>query len=537
MANDKPALPALRTYAHDLETERARHGLPPVAPTSKPTDTVAMRAPATAAIKSVTPPPPPIPAAPIRKVSVPPPEIKPVTPRTPASTPPPPPTRPPLPTTAPPFHALKATAQKQLHDASAAHAVGDSISITNDESGAVVITDTKTGGFRLGRGIIAAIREWWLMYRARARAKALPKYVVPDADHRKGVIQRATSQTGRSISDDVAPLRESIKERVVAPEPVPPVQVPPTITNVNVVPLQRPLAATPPPVEIPPVVRPAPIIAPEPVPPPAEEQPLPRAEPEPSPEEEKLTPIAVTPPAATRNNQRLRLTRPSRTLFTPTTLALGVVGIAVVLAGVLLGMKTASFFTTTPIVDPADPVTPQPTPPVAGLPNESLLLTGGDSRSVIFERITDNLVHSSNTAARTLRLERAGTSLPPHELLTTIDPTIPLDLAYGVTDLRIGRTSDGVLFVVLSVTDRLGAWGGLLQWEPTLPQALEPLFESTDNPAVSFVDRTTDTFDLRVYRDGSAEELAYGFANDTTVIITTTTAVFQEVTALVLDTD
>jgi hypothetical protein len=133
-----------------------------------------------------------------------------------------------------------------------------------------------------------------------------------------------------------------------------------------------------------------------------------------------------------------------------------------------------------------------------------------------------------------VQLERAGIVIPPHELLRTIDPQIHPNFAHEVTSLLFGHTPGGMPFMVLGVSDRESAWGGLLQWELTLPTALAPFITATEDASARFVDRRANNYDVRVRTDGSAEEIVYGFVDDGTVVITTDSKTFLEIANLVL---
>lgn len=77
---------------------------------------------------------------------------------------------------------------------------------------ATVITDTKHKRFRLIPSAIASIKRWFKDL-TKKRKKAAPKYSVPEADRRKGVIQKATSKSGSVFTADNDTLREQIRRR------------------------------------------------------------------------------------------------------------------------------------------------------------------------------------------------------------------------------------------------------------------------------------------------------------------------------------
>jgi hypothetical protein len=92
------------------------------------------------------------------------------------------------------------------------------IANNEDAASATVITDTKKNRFNLFSAISSSISNWFSNRRQNKKLKAVPKYSVPDISHRKGVIQRATSTTGKSVASDFSQIHSRIKQR---PEPIP----------------------------------------------------------------------------------------------------------------------------------------------------------------------------------------------------------------------------------------------------------------------------------------------------------------------------
>jgi len=76
---------------------------------------------------------------------------------------------------------------------------------------AVIITDTKHNRFRLMTEIKKALQVWWEKKVANYAENKKPKYTVPHAERRKGIIQKATSTTGRAVSVDHDAVLERIK--------------------------------------------------------------------------------------------------------------------------------------------------------------------------------------------------------------------------------------------------------------------------------------------------------------------------------------
>lgn len=82
---------------------------------------------------------------------------------------------------------------------------------STEVEGGTIITDTKGEKFSLFGAIGTSLSEWWKTRQKNAIARKKPKYTVPEADRRKGVIQKATTQTGRTSSADHAAVLSRIK--------------------------------------------------------------------------------------------------------------------------------------------------------------------------------------------------------------------------------------------------------------------------------------------------------------------------------------
>lgn len=82
-----------------------------------------------------------------------------------------------------------------------------------DAASATIITDTKRKRFRLLPAITASITSWLARFKKDQAAKKIPKYVVADTNLRKGVIQKATSKTGKVTSLDTDSIQDRIRQR------------------------------------------------------------------------------------------------------------------------------------------------------------------------------------------------------------------------------------------------------------------------------------------------------------------------------------
>ncbi len=73
---------------------------------------------------------------------------------------------------------------------------------TNAADIGTVITDTKRTGVPFTTAIIQSLQSWWQQTLKITAKKKPPVYSVPDESRRKGVIQKAVSQTGRAGTSD-----------------------------------------------------------------------------------------------------------------------------------------------------------------------------------------------------------------------------------------------------------------------------------------------------------------------------------------------
>ncbi|MCA9360747.1 hypothetical protein KC730_02540, partial [Candidatus Kaiserbacteria bacterium] len=77
---------------------------------------------------------------------------------------------------------------------------------------ATIITDTKNNKMDLFSSVSKSLREWYKEV-TKPRKKKTPKYTVPEASRRKGVIQKATTKTGSIFTADSETLKAQIRHR------------------------------------------------------------------------------------------------------------------------------------------------------------------------------------------------------------------------------------------------------------------------------------------------------------------------------------
>lgn len=148
-----------------------------------------------------------------------------------------------------------------------------------DAASATIIRDTKHNRFHLFPAIGKSLGLWFKEIKEKYFTKKAPKYTVPETSRRKGVIQEATSKTGKLTTFDRTSLQERIRQRQERAVPKVPTttwsantepgfllleepEEEPAVSNVKVVP-RKSFRTTPPepkPVETVPLPPPPPIV-------------------------------------------------------------------------------------------------------------------------------------------------------------------------------------------------------------------------------------------------------------------------------------
>ncbi len=247
-----PTTPKVRTYAADLTATRAERGLAlPTVPTKKvvvaekPAAAVIPKKKAAVAVVVQKPVPAPAkksPATPISKVVT----VVPTKPKTVVTTPVAPSvvaekTNPPFHTlsksghvTTPPVTRIDTTEFDAVVKASKPSVLATpgveqlTVSRTDTTTTGTIITDTKQNHVSFLSALTSTFTGWWHTKQKVAADRKQPKYTVPEAERRKGVIQKATTQTGRTSTADHAAVVSRIKAAKMTPRgtPLPRVSVP-----------------------------------------------------------------------------------------------------------------------------------------------------------------------------------------------------------------------------------------------------------------------------------------------------------------------
>jgi hypothetical protein len=432
---------------------------------------------------------------------------------------------------------------------------------------ATVITDTKSDRFRLFPSLFASIKARWTRMGKVWRERKTPKYTVPDVDRRKGIIQSATSKTGRTAVADHEQLRELIRRRQETVDTAkadvgPKVNWSPNtepgyfllgehadesgrIMNVRAEPRRRVSLPTAP------VASPARQIEPTHKPEPAPAPPPPRYQPNapifvPTTTEKKVSePLQYSASPTRFNSHQAAPTAAARTSSAEPTASekssprwwqlpwrevdTNTLSFAIV-AGVVVIFISVSVFRASLHETPEGVAAPAM---VSLLKSEYSFVVGPvPAKENLFNLVRAKYEQYPAATLQVVFVENAaGAPLPPRELLSPLAEGANRAFLESLVQVNFGGHHGTHPFIVMRTTDRAAALGGMLSWEEAMPQALAPLF-ATPNDAVAFVDRRLYESDVRVLKDDAREFIVYGFIDNRTLLITTDTATFNALAAL-----
>jgi hypothetical protein len=508
----------------------------------------------------------------------------------------------PKPNTTPPVATLKRVPEKGLIDVTKElNDLGTKIIVDNEDAAiATVITDTKRDRFKLFPAIINSLNNWLSNQKSERRRKAIPKYTIPQTTRRQGVIQKATSNTGKAATADFHNLQERIKQRteeVIEETEGKTIWTPDTepgyllleetnfspVTNVTIEPrksyytemarleaeenemseeesersdededttnvwensettetsAEELSSETDVPTWETPVTTPEPIKT-ETTRPSVATVTAPVVEATPTPDEPIAAPV-VSPVVETKT----RLIPPKPKLqdkssfwyqlqhLNTNTLALIisafilVVVVGVIVIQIFLNQEKAAL--------PAIPPTPES---LLLNTNLNLIINGSNNGSDLTVAL-NNLKPMGPEIIQAVIMDSAPTNNPtsPVTVLNLLDSTIEKNLAQSISVLRFGYTSEQQPFILMKVSSTVVAQGGMLLWEKNLYNDLAKIFTLDPIPQSSNLNFSDSTFagrDVRLIKQPSGSEmLIYGLINNT-VIITTTSSSYRELSILI----
>ena len=478
---------------------------------------------------------------------------------------------------------LKSTTPKPIVPSALDHGVGNITTLSEDAAAATIITDTKKDRFKLLPSIFTSINNWFSeKKRARERSKA-PRYTVAETSRRKGVIQKATSSTGKAASADFASIQERIRRRKLAevteknkptttwsantesgfllleaPEAEETV-IPTTVQNVVIVPKKsaQTLERTPrnlsrttvvntfevpagpsgfedpeyiakteaPKVEaVSKVVVPEPIIQPvtleTKVETPAVEEAIPEAATEETVSEVGAPEVKDVSTTAIQNNSNLFLRFDTNAIA----LLVSVVTIFVLAFGTYL-YQTLTPVTPLEIFTKEEKVFPE-----SALVKLNLGVFATDDLVTKLAKVRQEVTKITEVA-----INLNATELDPSDSISLINKDLSPDFTHSLTLARPGFSSEQVPFLAFKVTDRIIALGTLLAWERSLYDDFMIVFgtDLTKQTSSRFIDASLAGTDVRVLKNTAGEEIMiYGIINNT-IIITTNSLTFAALATVI----
>lgn len=466
----------------------------------------------------------------------------------------------------------RSSAQSTLTAPSHGVTVGDAADADNS---ATVITDTKHKRYSLTGALVGNFSQWYTEQKKNLTGENKPKYTIPEADRRKGVIQKATSQTGRTSTADHADVLARL--RTARKNNQQPVQTPVTATS-NTPPVWETAIAETAIVISEPKRQPTTVVTPQPV--------------------SEIEPVITTPiiPAVSKSahikipvNTTLNRTPPTsqpavsatRIKISPTipSFSQGVTA-QKTLAPVTPLLSTAEVVSVPTIERSSAPVYAtliQQTAPVARrsieIPRSVYIVTAGffvlGSIAGLFVLFKPETIPNPITSTRTLPEDIksapdstkepilvttqediimalnnqtsedislrevnllstvTGSPLSPPEFFTTFGATLPLSFVSAINQIRVGMYR-GEPWIVLVVSDAPTGQGGMFAWEQTIQSDLKSWFgkgtqATNQDIARGFTDSIIDGRDVRLHKgDPSGYQILYGFINTNEILITTT---------------
>jgi hypothetical protein len=428
-----------------------------------------------------------------------------------------------------------------------------------DAASATIIRDTKSNRFRLFPAIGSSLSAWFSDIKEKFFTKKAPKYTVPDTTTRQGVIQKATSKTGKIATFDHTSLHARIRERedravpktptttwTANTEPGFPLLEAPegaVISNVQVVPRKSFRTETP---------TPSPVVAAATVPEPVTEISVPTnrtttivdqpttivvSETEPvvpitSTPIEEPTPEVISVPEVRSDTTANRPHSAKEWFFAFNT---NLISLSVATVVLFIGVASAvGYFWFKSAQNAIDIVTlpNHPTYLEAPLQILSVDILGRDT---IWREVVENQAQSGPD----LLLLALATS-PSGETLLPI-PTIVAGLNFktsaaftrSLDALYFGSLRKTTPFVFLRVTNPATALGGMLEWEESLYSDLEPMLTSRElsaDAATTFTDVIVGGVDARALIDESGNiKIIYNLPKKNVILITTSKEALQEI--------
>ncbi|MCA9367397.1 hypothetical protein KC887_04010 [Candidatus Kaiserbacteria bacterium] len=429
-----------------------------------------------------------------------------------------------------------------------------------------IITDTKKDRFKFFPALSASLNNWWKEI-TTPKKKQTQTYAVPQAELRKGVIQKATSKSGTIFTADSETLRERIKQReqqktVSQPITTPPVHEPETTWSANTEPgfalLDEPDEAVA-------VVEAAPVdrtpqnvtvtltkrtVTTPPVEPKESAAPAPVAEPSTAPEmfdrwaaaANQSEPVIKKPVAPTPTAVEPKTSAPIKPIMVKQGrshfLDFDTNILSLILFFAITGFLVIVLFSG----DVLNGVLPERSQTVDLSRETVALLDSATQRDMLLTNLTplaieEVMVLSQKTFGNSVQELRlmlgVDTPLSTERFLSLISANVEPSFAQNIVAVRLAVSNQPTRGILFGVTDPTTARGGMLAWEETMLPSVSTVFQNgfaSSTLAAGFVDERIAAVDVRVlYNSDGVEKLVYGFIGDNIILITPDKTQFQTI--------
>lgn len=431
---------------------------------------------------------------------------------------------------------------------------------TEGAFGGTIITDTKKDRFKFFPALGASISNWWKGI-TTPKKKHTNTYAVPQAELRKGVIQKATSKTGTMFTADNSTLRERIKQRDAQPVTTPPVHKSETTWSANTEPgfalLEEPEEV----IDAPKTINPEPqnvqvtytkrassdsdqnkqtISTPEPQPEPETIDRWAAAANQPEPQPVKK-PTSITPfPESVQNTPnpkeiaRVKTQPRGRLHFLEFDTNL----LSLILFFAITGFIVIVFFSG----DVLKGLLPQREQLVDVTTESVKLLRSATQRDMLLSNLSPLAIEevvglsqrSFGNSIQELRLMLdANTPLSTARFLSLIDAEVETSFTQNIAAVRLAVANQPVRGILFGVIDPTTARGGMLEWENNMLPSVSTVFQNnlaSSSVTTSFVDEKINATDVRVlYTNDGVTLIVYGFIDDNIILIAPDHTQFQTI--------
>jgi len=434
-----------------------------------------------------------------------------------------------------------------------------------DAATATIITDTKRDRFKLIPSIISSLKSWFTLKKLSYKTKKIPKYTIPASTHRKGVIQKATSKTGKINTADFSSIHERIRQRKEedqpAPQPAvlpsPEVAKPDSISNVQIV-NKKSFRHNNQDLTLPEPSEAVKVLPPATIPKTSSELPPPKPEvviketpqlvlPEEATQEEKVWPIIpptpdekkVAPegePAPLENTilapEEAPKTKNSLLLINTNTLTL-------IISAIIIALVIAITYTYFLLVPTEEAISTSPTTSVSLITDIPVTLIAGETNTKedILEILQTSLYQKDElTQLALIYSDSLAKVIPPQILLDILEVVPNVNFSTLISDIRFGYTKTKSPFILMKTTNKAEAFGSIIAWEKSMYADVSKIMGTSVQPETAklkFLDASLAGTDVRVLKSATGENyLLYGFQKNI-VIITTDTATYTELLKLI----